>query len=160
MKNNNNKKHTVKRQSYHPIDISYFIFLHWGDDDTESAVKTGQKNRLRLMKKLAVKFCHWNTSYKLTWQRMWSKRCSLVKRINKAGKPLDKCIMSPCHEISVILCIQNKNANARCDVFRQFSISISNARCNVFVNFSFLKRQSRRLYRELTSVQFFLVKNV
>ena len=26
---------------------SYFIFLHGGDEDTESAVKTGQKNRVQ-----------------------------------------------------------------------------------------------------------------
>ena len=69
---------------------------------------------------------------------MWSKKRSLVKPINKAGKPVNKCIMSPCHELSVILCIQNENANARCDVFRQFSIS----RCPTpdamfFVNFRF-----------------------
>ena len=42
MENNNNKKNTVKRQSYHPIDILLFHILQGGDEDTESAVKTGQ----------------------------------------------------------------------------------------------------------------------
>ena len=156
---NNKIKNTVKRQSYRPIDILLFHILAWRRRRYGINCENPTKEK-RSMEKLAIKFCHINTSYKLSRRRIWSKKRSLVKRINKAGKPVNKCIMSPCHELSVILCIQNKNANARCDVFRQFSISISNARCNVFVNFSFLKGQSRRLYRELTSVQFFLVKNV
>ena len=121
---NNKIKNTVKRQSYRPIDILLFHILAWRRRRYGINFENPTKEK-RSMEKLAIKFCHINTSYKLSRRRIWSKKRSLVKRINKAGKPVNKCIMSPCHELSVILCIQNKNANARCDGFRQFSISMS-----------------------------------
>ena len=125
MKKKNNKiKNTVKRQSYHPIDILLFHILAWRRRRYGINCENPTKE-YRSMEKLAITFCHINTSYKLSRRRIWLKKRSLVKRINKAGKPVNKCIMSPCHELSVILCIQNKNSNARCDGFRQFSISMS-----------------------------------